>query len=295
MKKTLIPGLVVLLLASCSKEPVDTSKQEMPVVYTVNYPLAYFSEYIAGDAVTVIFPEMEGDPAFWEPTPEEITPFQEADLILLNGADYAKWVPRVSLPHSKLIDTSVAYREQLISIDGSASHAHGPGGAHAHGAVAFTTWLDPQLAILQLNAIQDAFSKHWNLDDSRFQALEKNLLLLDEKLAEAFGPFDDQPLLGSHPVYQYLARRYHLNLKSVHWEPDMVPDAAMLRELEDILEAHPAKLMLWEGEPLPEIKALLAEKGIACNVFDPCGNRPDNGDFMQVMWNNNRRLDAPAE
>jgi zinc transport system substrate-binding protein len=59
-----------------------------------------------------------------------------------------------------------------------------------------------------------------------------------------------RPLLGSHPVYQYLARRYGLSLVELHWEPEVVPDEAALGDLKEILAEHPAAVMLWEGEEL---------------------------------------------
>ncbi|MEJ2085889.1 MAG: zinc ABC transporter substrate-binding protein, partial [Acidobacteriota bacterium] len=63
------------------------------VLYTVNYPLQYFAQRIGGDLVEAAFPAPEGDdPAYWKPTPEQILAYQNADLILLNGADYAKWL-----------------------------------------------------------------------------------------------------------------------------------------------------------------------------------------------------------
>ena len=68
-------------------------------VYVVNYPLAYFAERIGGDVVRVHFPApAEGDPAFWSPDADTIAAYQNADLLLLNGADYAKWVDRATLP-----------------------------------------------------------------------------------------------------------------------------------------------------------------------------------------------------
>lgn len=286
MNKIVLPILIGCMIFGCSKpdEKIETTKK--PVVYAVNYPLAYFAERIAGDAVEVVFPEMEGDPAFWNPSPEQIVEFQEADLILLNGADYAKWVPKVSLPQNRLVNTSQGLEDQFVAIDGAATHTHGPGGAHAHGDVAFTTWLDPELAIQQAGAIQVEFSNHWNIEREGLDALVSDLRKLDESLKEVFQPLEDRPLLGSHPVYQYLTHRYDLNMKSVHWEPDAEPDEKMWRELEDILEAHAASVMLWEGEPLQETRALLAEKGIQCIVFDPCGNRPESGDFLKVMRQN---------
>ena len=34
----------------------------------------------------------------------------------------------------------------------------------------------------------------------------------------------NQPLLASHPVYDYLAARYGLNFRDVLWEPETFPD-----------------------------------------------------------------------
>ena len=44
--------------------------------------------------------------------------------------------------------------------------------------------------------------------------------------------------------------------------------------------------MIWEGEPLPEIVAKLAEIGIQSVVFDPCAGKPEQGVFMSVMKQN---------
>ena len=94
------------------------------------------------------------------------------------------------------------------------------------------------------------------------------------------------PLVASHPVYQYFARRYGLNLKSVMWEPEEMPTAEQLKEVENSLEAHPAKWMIWEGEPNPESVKKLEKLGVRSIVFDPCGNTPEEGDFLTVMQEN---------
>ena len=66
---------------------VDTSSQEVLSVYTVNYPLQYLAERIGGELVEVTFlAPSDVDPAYWAPNPDEIASFQQADLILLNGA-----------------------------------------------------------------------------------------------------------------------------------------------------------------------------------------------------------------
>ena len=42
------------------------------------------------------------DPAFWNPDVQAILAYQQADLILLNGAGYAKWVPQTTLSRSRI-------------------------------------------------------------------------------------------------------------------------------------------------------------------------------------------------
>ena len=62
-------------------------------IYVVNYPLKYFAERIGGDYVQVEFPVPGNvDPAYWDPDIADISAYQKADLIMLNGAAYAKWV-----------------------------------------------------------------------------------------------------------------------------------------------------------------------------------------------------------
>jgi len=51
-------------------------------------------------------------------------------------------------------------------------------------------------------------------------------------------------------------------------------------ELNRILKEHPAKWMIWEGKPLLGSVQQLQALGVESLVFDPCGNKPDQGDFL---------------
>ncbi len=297
-------GAIVLagMLAACGggEREADTPAATVdgtPVVYTVNYPLQYFAQRIGGDLVRVEFPApTDEDPAFWTPDAEIVAEYQAADLVLLNGAGYAKWTTLVTLPSSRLINTSSGFEEQLVQVAGAVTHAHGPGGEHAHEGTAFTTWLDPTQAIEQAAAIQRAFAAAWPEHESSFQAgldsLTAELLALDETLSAAFEPLRGRPLVASHPVYQYLARRYDLDLESVMWEPGEMPTSVMWRGFRELVQDHPAKVMLWEGEPGAEIASELASFGVRPVVFDQCGSAPEKGDYLSVMWRNVEKVES---
>ena len=285
---------LLTLFCGCGKAPDNSSEADMPgklSVCTVNYPLQYFAERIGGDLVDVQFPgPADEDPAYWAPGIEAVSAYQEADLVILNGADYAKWISKVSLPPSRLVDTSVNFKDQLIELKGHTTHSHGPDGKHAHGGYAFTTWLDPKLAIAQARAVKDALLT--KLPESkvtltgRFVELETDLLKIDKQLEDVFSEIAKRPLVFSHPVYQYMESRYGLNGRSLHWEPGEAPTEEMWTELKVLLREHPAKWMVWEGIPDAKTVAKLKEFGVGAIVFDPCGTTPDTGDYLTVMRQN---------
>ncbi len=257
-------------------------------VYVVNYPLQYFAERLGGVEVDVSFPvPLNEDPAYWSPSPETISAYQAADLILLNGAGYARWVERVTLPEMKLVDTSVTFRERLIPRSEGPVHSHGPEGDHSHTGYASTSWLDPILATEHARSIRDVLGRsrpdRMGVFQKAFERLETDLRAQGERWASVSATLAGEPLLFSHPVYQYLIRRFELNGESVHWEPGEAPDEAQWQELDELVARHPARWMIWEAEPLPETADRLRAAGIESLVYRPNAVPPEEGDLLAAF------------
>ncbi|MFG0319878.1 MAG: metal ABC transporter substrate-binding protein [Planctomycetota bacterium JB042] len=294
-------SIAVLLGAAACRDSGEPPREaasesgERRVVRTVNEPLRAMAARIGGDAFEVRYPgPADEDPAFWVPDEEEILGYREADLILRNGAGYAKWVAQASLPFARTVDTSASFAERLIEEAEVVTHAHGPEGEHAHGGTAFTTWLDYSLAAEQARAVEaalarlrpdraEAMAARAAEVTAEFEALDERLLAVDPERRRS-------PLIASHPVYQYLARRYGLDVRSVHFEPDLVPDADGWATLDALLAERPASSMLWEGPPHEETVRGLDERGIRVVVFEPCGAPPADGDFFAIQRANVDRL-----
>ncbi len=146
----------------------------------------------------------------------------------------------------------------------------------------------------QARAIAAALSKirpaSKNVFERNLALLEQELLALDSQVREMVATKPGISLLASHPVYQYFKHRYGLNITSVMWEPDVVPGAVQWSELKQLLKLLPSNWMVWEGRPDPESVARLESMGVGSLVFDPCGNRPVDGDFLGVMQQNLQNL-----
>jgi zinc transport system substrate-binding protein len=283
------------MTAAAESRPHDVGGRKRVAV--VNYPLEYFTKRIASDCIDIIFPMPQTeDPAFWKPKEEDIRQFQQADLILLNGAEYEKWLPAAVLPMSKQIVTSQSFADRYVKNGEVLTHSHGPQGMHSHGLIDFNTWMDPQQAALQAESIHDELvrllpgaAKEF---DANLESLKKDLNELDQLLGAASKHLGTEPLLGSHPVYQYAARRYGWNLQAVHWEPDEMPSETEWKKLAELNARHPAKVMIWEEAPLPAVATRLRAMGIEPVAFETCANAPASGDYLSTMKANARRFEA---
>ena len=293
--------LLILLLAgtiSCQTKQEKQSEDTVvskPRIASVNYPIHYFSQRIGDYSIIASFPiPKDEDPAFFNPGSEEIAVFQSADIIFLNGAGYAGWVDKVSLPERKFVNTSESFEDRYIVADGTVSHTHGPEGEHEHEAYAFTTWLDMKNAKEQaanvyatLRALTPANESSLN---ANYHSLVQQLDSFHADLKKILDPFIGATVFGSHPVYQYLGAGYGLNIKNEHWEPNQDINEDDWSSFMGKLDPRDLKLMLWEDDPSEATASKLESAGFQVVVFRPCGNVPEVGNFVEAMNENIENL-----
>lgn len=192
---SLLSGLLILLPAaaglsclSCGNdEPAPATAAKPLVVYTTFYPTTCFTRMIGGGHVTVVCPVPDdADPIFYDPPADVIRQYQEADLIVLNGAGFARWVPRAMLPGEKVADAGASFADDLIEIAESVVHSHGTQGEHSHTGIDPHTWLDPILAMEQCRAICAALKKRDPAHAAEFDAGLKKVLAGLEELDARF-------------------------------------------------------------------------------------------------------------
>lgn len=303
--RVLLLGVLLLAGLGCPKsssngKKTDSDPTTRPRVFVTNYPLKYFAQRIGGEFCDVVFPMTDdGDPAYWQPDADVVQRYQNADAILINGATGEKWIDNATLPAAKIVDTSAGFADKFIRIENAETHSHGPEGEHSHAGTVFTTWIDFDQAAQQATAIHGALLKlipaHGDGLNRNLNALLDDLKKLDQEMTDVAKRIGDRPLIVSHPIYHYFARRYSLNVQSVLWEPDVIPSDEALADLKKILATHPGTVMLWEGTPEPESVDKLKAIGLASVVFDPCANVPSDGDWLSTMRHNIQSLEQSTQ
>lgn len=302
MKRSL-PALCLLLAACSEREPAPTARE--PLVYTTFYPTAYFAERIAGGEPKVVCPVPEGaDPIFWEPSREVLAAYQSADLVVLNGAGYERWVQHASLAPSRLVDTAAPFRERFLVFE-TVTHSHGAAGAHTHEGIDGHTWMDPQNARIQAGEIERAFAARWPERAAAFaenlRALERDLDALDARFRELAPRLAAARLVATHPAFDYLAQRYGFAVKNLAMDPEAPLDEGELAKLRESLDATRPRILLWESAPLEATaKRLRDELELRSVVFSPCEllsseERAAGLDYLGAMRAELDRLEAALD
>jgi zinc transport system substrate-binding protein len=298
MKRFAVLALAAAVcLASCGGEAEETTEGAGPkVIYTTFYPTTWMTERMVGDLAEVVCPVPDDEDAiFWTPPPEVLAKYQAADLIVVNGAQFEKWVLKLSLPEGRVLNTAKPFEDKFLRFKDAVTHSHGPSGAHAHEGVDGHTWLDPHQAKAQAAAIRDRLvlllPDHAEEIRGNYDALAADLDELDEELRAATEGYEGQRIFASHPAYNYIARRYGWNIVNLSLDPESMPDEESLAQIAKKKDEDGITHLLWESAPLEEIEDRMAEMGLESVVFSPCELMPaeeiDAGrDYLTVMREN---------
>ena len=229
--------------SSTNSSSTPSAATPRPVVQVTSWPLLEFTRAVAGPDVTV---EPAGPAKThsrrWRPAAASVRRMQQASLLLLSGAGYEPWKDRVSLPTSRVMDTSQGYLDQVLRIPDAVVHQHGPAGAHSHPGVVWATWLDPELAMSQVKQVTIALAKLLPQQSAEFTAraarLQAELQAVDDLLVKRAEkkPPENLRIFADTPYYLYLTRRLGWDLTYLHWPEASEPLSQSHRdELEQLV------------------------------------------------------------
>lgn len=240
--------------------------------------MQYLAQRLGVEAVCPV----ASDPVSWMPDAPTIQAMQEADLIILNGANFEAWPEKVSLPESNVLRTASGL--ELLHYENVTIHTHGPGGEHSHEGIDGHTWLDPINAKAQAERIQRRLAQLRPERADEFAANFAKLAADLEALDAEFWGLSPPPLLANHPAYNYLAKRYGWSIYNLDLDPEEMPEQATF-------DGPKARHLLWESSPSAEIATQLNTWGITSIVFSPAETASDT-DYLGVMQRNLAALKA---
>ncbi|WP_045387118.1 zinc ABC transporter substrate-binding protein [Falsirhodobacter sp. alg1] len=229
------------------------------------------------------------DPHHFQMRPSQAGALQDADLVIWLGPEMTPWLTgplEAANPDAmlRLLNTSGLH---LLSYadddhDDHDDHGHDDHGEHDHEGHDHEghdhadhdedehhhegtdphAWLNPENAVLWLDAIATELSE---IDPENAETYRANANAaiaatkeLDEKLAAQLAPVADQPIVLFHDAYNYLADHYGLNVAGAISAGDASsPSAARLAEIR--ASAGPATCIFPEKQHDPKLAQQMAD------------------------------------
>lgn len=286
-RKLIAFGLLSLLTAAAVfwLSSVAKTKQTAPAaqtgqlqIYTSFYPLAYFASEIAGElAVVTDLSQAGGDPHHFEPSVRELRAIADSDLLIINGLGLEGFVDKfaANLPQEKILVASQDLtHQQLIELGGEEheeehheedEHHDEEEDGHDHGGTDPHVWLDPQLAIVQVQTIaaklQELDPEHAAIYQTNATALSKQLQALDQEFSTGLASCRQQHVITAHQVLAYLATRYQfhqIGIQGISHEEEASP--SKLAELSQLATELGVKYIFLENNLSPNLATALARE-----------------------------------
>ena len=223
---TLIPLAMIATLYTGRPALQDRQEQEKITVVASFYPLYEFASKIVGDRAEVSSLVPAGvEPHDWEPTAEDVSKGRTADVLIINGAGFERWVN--DLEGKFIVNTSegIEFNYEEENEAGTANeHGHEGNGVNPH------VWLDPMLAKHQVDKIRDAMTRsdpanadYYNQNAVRFTT---ELDSLDAFIRSELASCDKLDFIAFHDAFIYFSERYGLmqhSIQGVSPEGEILP------------------------------------------------------------------------
>lgn len=272
------------------------------------YPLQFAVEQIVGELGIVTNIGDGIDPHDFEPTTQDILSLQQADLVVLQGAEFEPWGDDV-ITQLQSDDVPVVLATAEIELhegghdhdehehDEEAEEEHEDeheeeGHEHEHGAYDPHTWLDPVLFSEMVEHIGEAIII---LDPENSAIYEANIEALQSELTDLNATFESRlsncaldEVITSHDAFSYLAERYGFTIHSIAGlSTQDTPSVTVVAELKEEAEEGIGAILLEENSVAAYGETLARETGLQTLSINPVAYIiPTGQNYLTLMQTN---------
>ena len=242
------------------------------------------------------------EPHDFEPSAKDLAKISKADVFVYNSSALEKWasdIDSVDKDKTEVIEAS----KGITLMDGVAEEEDGSDDSSSIEASTDANtmdphvWLDPVLAIKEVETIRDQLSKKYPDDKATFEknaaSYIKKLKALDQDYQTAFKDVSNKSFVTQHAAFGYLAKQYGLTQEAIAGiSPDQEPSASRLSELKEYVEKNNVQVIYFEENASSKVAETLAsETGVKLTVLNPLESLTNkqikNGEtYLTVMQDN---------
>ncbi|MDI3536216.1 MAG: zinc transport system substrate-binding protein [Eubacteriaceae bacterium] len=236
----LFGGMLLFLMTGCSQSSETGQSSDKAVVAVTIVPEQTFVEAVCGDLVDVVTLVPPGSsPENYEPTPQEMADFSQAELYFTIG------VPTEDANIlSNIGDVKVVALEDAVA-QVYPDRTFEDGGRDPH------IWLSPKRVAVMIDTICAQMSEldpeNANTYKANAQSYKDQLETVDSEITEALSGVTNKTFIAYHPAFGYLADDYGLTMVALEEEgKEATPQE--LQAAIDLAKAQNIKVIFYQEE-----------------------------------------------
>ncbi len=234
-------GFALALTLALSAVSARAADGKLAVVAAENF-YGDIARQIGGSQVNVvsIMSNPDQDPHLFETTPGIVRQIADAQIVVLNGADYDPWMEKL---------LAAAPRPGRVVINaGAITGAKAGGNPHL--------WFAPGTMPAVAKAMADAFSKadaaHAADYAARLTTTLASLERINQRVAQIKARHNGQAVTATEPVFGLMANALGLTMRNQRFQlamqNDTEPSARDVAAFENDLKGHKVKLLLYNAQ-----------------------------------------------
>ena len=288
--------LLILLLCAALFGGCAAAGGEKTFV-TSFYPMYIFARNVAGDVPGVKVVNLAGESTGclhdYQLKTRDMATLEKADALIINGGGMEQFMDKViaQQPHLAVIDAGSGI-EMLCSGD---DHDH-DGHEHANEVMNAHVWLDPMLAIRQVQNIADGLSAADEENAAAYQANAAAYIArieaLDAELKAQLAPLAGKEIVTFHEAFDYFAHAYGLHVAAViAGDSGEEPSTRQIAKLCDLVEELAVKALFVEPQyPAKTAETIARETGAKLYTLNPVVTGDGSPDSSENLMRENARV-----
>lgn len=277
--------------------------QQGTTIVTSFYPMYVFTLNVAagipGVEVKNMADQSVGCLHDYQLQTRDMAMLEGADALVINGGGMEAFMDKVIAMRADLpVIEAGAGIEMLCSVSGGHDHDHG----HSHEKEALNAhiWLDPALAVRQVQAIADGLSA---ADADNAQAYQANaeayiarLEALGKEIAEVLAPYQGEKIITFHEAFTYFANAFGLEIAGViASEPGEEPGTREVARICDLVkELRIGTLFVEPQYPARTAETIARETGASVYTLNPVVSGDGSMESYEAGMRENARVLAEA-
>ena len=293
MKKSMLSALLALALAMCSGCAAEEDAGK--TIVTSFYPMYVFTQNVVRDVPGVRVVNMASESAGclhdYQLQTRDMVTLEGADALVINGGSMEQFMDKViaQRPELPVINASDGI-EMLCGEDDHDGHDHDHGVYNAH------VWLDPALAMRQVQNIADGLAA---VDSENAEAYQRNaaaykarLQALDAELSAQLEPFAGSAIVTFHEAFTYFADAYGLVVAGVIAnDAGEEPSTRQIAATCDLVKQYQVKALFVEPQyPTKSAETIARETGAKVFTLDPVVSGDGSPESYENAMRENARV-----